>query len=106
MTPQPLPDELLSGWAFRLSENYCCDDTDMLAHVKIDAVHGTALEASVYAAVAEKIANASPVDPVVVRSLTFPKMTPRDASLTAQMPFQDCLPCSRESVSRRNWRRA
>ena len=44
--------------------------------------------------------------PDVVRSLTFPAMTPREASLTAQMPFQHCLQCSREGLSLRHWRRA
>ena len=31
-------------------------------------------------------------------------MTPREASLTAQMPFQHCLQCSREGLSLRHWR--
>ena len=33
-------------------------------------------------------------------------MTPREASLTAQMPFQHCMQCAREGLSLRHWRRA
>jgi hypothetical protein len=33
-------------------------------------------------------------------------MTTREASLTAQMPFQHCLQCSREGLSLKHWRRA
>lgn len=105
-TVAPLPDELLSGWLSRLAAANYCDDTELLAHIKIDTAHGTALDFSVDAATAERIANAARVDPDVVRSLTFPAMTPREASLTAQMPFQHCVQCSREGLSLRHWRRA
>ena len=105
-TVAPLPDELLSGWLSRLAAANYCDDAELLAHIKIDTAHGTALDFSVDAATAERIANAARVDPDVVRSLTFPAMTPREASLTAQMPFQHCLQCSREGLSLRHWRRA
>lgn len=105
-TVAPLPDELLSGWLSRLAAANYCDDAELLAHIKIDTAHGTALDFYVDAAVAEKIANAARVDPDVVRSLTFPAMTPREASLTAQVPFQKCLQCSREGLSLRHWRRA
>ncbi|MDE4193164.1 TniQ family protein [Phaeobacter gallaeciensis] len=105
-TVAPLPDELLSGWLSRLAAANYCDDAELLAHIKIDTAHATALDFSVDTATAEKIANAARVDPGVVRSLTFPAMTPREASLTAQMPFQHCLQCSREGLSLRHWRRA
>jgi ribosomal protein S27E len=84
--------------------NYC-DDAELLAHIEIDTAHGTALDFNIDAAAAEKIANVARVDPNVVRSLTFPAMSPREALLTAQMPFQHCLQCSREGLSFRHWRR-
>lgn len=105
-TVAPLPDELLSGWLSRLAAANYCDDAELLAHIKIDTAHGTALDFYVEAADAEKIAKAARVDTDVIRSLTFPAMTPREASLTAQMPFQHCLQCSREGLSLRHWRRA
>ncbi len=105
-TVAPLPDELLSGWLSRLAAANYCDDAELLVHIKIDTAHGTALDFNVDAAAAEKIANAARVDPDVVRSLTFPAMTPGEALLTAQMPFQHCLRCSREGLSLRHWRRA
>jgi len=104
-TVAPLPDELLSGWLSRLAAANYCDDAELLAHIKIDTAHGIALDFNVDAAAAEKIANVARVDPDVVRSLTFPAMSPREASLTAQMPFQHCLQCSREGLSFRHWRR-
>jgi len=105
-TVAPIPDELLSSWLSRLAAANYCDDAELLAHLKIDIAHGTALDFSVDAVAVEKIANAARVDPDVVRSLTFPAMTPREASLTAQMPFQHCLQCSREGLLLRHWRRA
>jgi len=105
-TVAPLPDELLSGWLSRLAAANYCDDAELLAHIEIDTAHGTALDFNIDAAAAEKIASAARVAPDVVRSLTFPAMTPREASLTAQMPFQHCLQCSREGFSLRHWRRA
>ena len=95
-TVAPLPDELLSGWLSRLAAANYCDDAELLAHIKIDTAHGTALDFGIDAVAAEKIASAARVAPDVVRSLTFPAMTPREASLTAQMPFQHCPQCSRE----------
>lgn len=113
MTPRPLPktvapvpDELLSGWLSRLAAANYCDDAELLAHIEIDTTHGNALDFNVDAAAAEKIASAARVAPDVVRSLAFPAMTPREAALTAQMPFQHCLQCSREGLSLRHWRRA
>lgn len=105
-TVAPLPDELLSGWLSRLAAANYCDDAELLAHIKIDTAHGTVLDFSVDAATAERIANAARGDPDIVRSLTFPAMTPREASLTAQMPIQHCLQCSRKGLSLRHWRRA
>ncbi|WP_149789484.1 TniQ family protein [Lutimaribacter pacificus] len=105
-TVAPLPDELLSGWLSRLAAANYCDDAELLAHIKIDTTHGTALDFKVDAAAVEKIANAARVDADIVRSLTFPAMTQREASLTAQMPFQHCLQCSRKGLSLRHWRRA
>lgn len=105
-TVVPLPDELLSGWLSRLAAANYCDDAELLAHIEIDTTYGTALDFSIDAAAAEKIASAARVAPDVVRSLTFPAMTPREASLTAQMPFQHCRQCSREGLSLRHWRRA
>ena len=105
-TVVPLPNELLSGWLSRLAAANYCDDAELLAHIEIDTTYGTALDFSIDAAAAEKIASAARVAPDVVRSLTFPAMTPREASLTAQMPFQHCLQCSREGLSLRHWRRA
>ena len=105
-TVAPLPDELLSGWLSRLAAANYCDDAELLAHLRIDTAHGTALDFNVDAAAAAKIANAARVNPDVVRSLTFPAMTPREASLTAQMPFQHCMQCAREGLSLRHWRRA
>nr|BAH89328.1 transposase TniQ [uncultured bacterium] len=105
-TVAPLPDELLSGWLSRLAAANYCDDAELLAHIKIDTAHGTALDFGIDAVAAEKIASAARVTPDVVRSLTFPAMTPREASLTAQMPFQHCPQCSREGLSLRHWRRA
>lgn len=105
-TVAPLPDELLSGWLSRLAAANYCNDAELLAHIEIDTRHGAALDFDVDATAAEKIANAARVDPDVVRSLTFPAMTPREASLTAQMPFQHCLQCSRDGLSLRHWRRA
>lgn len=99
-------DQPDGGSSAALAAATYCDDAELLAHIKIDAAHGTALDFNVDAAAAEKIANAARVDPDVVRSLTFPEMTPREASLTAQMPFQHCLQCSREGLSLRHWRRA
>ncbi len=113
MTPRPLPktvvpfpNELLSGWLSRLAAANYCDDAELLAHIEIDTTYGTALDFSIDAAAAEKIASAARVAPDVVRSLTFPAMTPREASLTALMPFQHCRQCSREGLSLRHWRRA
>ena len=105
-TVAPLPDELLSGWLSRLAAANYCDDAELLAHIEVDTTHGTALDFSIDAATAEKIANAARVAPDVVQALVFPAMTPREASLTAQMPFQHCLQCSREGLSLRHWRRA
>lgn len=105
-TVAPLPDELLSGWLSRLAAANYCDDAELLAHIKIDTAHGTALDLNIDAVAAEKIANAARIDPDVVRSLTFPAMTTREASLTAQMSFQHCLQCSREGLSLKHWRRA
>jgi hypothetical protein len=105
-TVAPLPDELLSGWLSRLAAANYCNDAELLAHIEIDTTHGTALDFSIDAAAAEKIASAARVAPDVLRSLTFPAMTQREASLTAQMPFQHCLQCSREGLSLRHWRRA
>ena len=105
-TVAPLPDELLSGWLSRLAAANYCDLTELLAHIKIDTRHGTALDFSVDAATAEKIANAARVDADIVRSLTFPTMTPGEALLTAQIPFQHCPQCSREGISLKHWRRA
>ena len=105
-TVAPLPDELLSGWLSRLAAANYCDDAELLAHLRIDTAHGTALNLNVDAAAAAKIANAARIDPDVVRSLTFPAMTTREASLTAQIPFQHCLQCSREGLSLKHWRRA
>ena len=105
-TVAPLPDELLSGWLSRLAAANYCNNAELLAHIEIDTTHGTALDFSIDAAAAEKIANAARVAPDVVRSLAFPAMTPREASLTAQMPFQHCPQCSREGLSLRHWRRA
>ena len=87
-TVAPLPDELLSGWLSRLAAANYCDDAELLAHLRIDTAHGTALNFNVDAAAAAKIANAARIDPDVVRSLPFPAMTTREASLTAQIPFQ------------------
>lgn len=105
-TVAPLPDELLSGWLSRLAAANYCDHAELLAHIEIDTTHGTGLDFSIDAAAAEKIASTARVDPDVVRSLTFPAMTPREALLTAQMPFQHCVQCSREGLSLRHWRRA
>lgn len=105
-TVAPLPDELLSGWLSRLAAANYCDDAELLAHIKIDTAHGAALDFNIDAVATEKIASAARVAPDVVRSLTFPAMTPREASLTAQMPFQHCLQCAREGLSLRHWRRA
>ncbi len=105
-TVAPLPDELLSGWLSRLAAANYCNDAELLAHIEIDTTHGTALDFSIDAAAAEKIASAARVAPDVVLSLAFPAMTPREASLTVQMPFQHCLQCSREGHSLRHWRRA
>lgn len=105
-TVAPLPDELLSGWLSRLAAANYCDDADLLAHIKIDTAHGTALDFYVDAVAVEKIANAARINPDIVRSLTFPTMTPREALLTAQIPFQHCPQCSREGLSLRHWRRA
>jgi hypothetical protein len=105
-TVAPLPDELLSGWLSRLAAANYCDDTELLAHIEIYTTHGTALDFSIDAATAEKIANAARVAPDVLQALVFPAMTPREASLTAQMPFQHCLQCSRKGLSLRHWRRA
>jgi hypothetical protein len=105
-TVAPVPDELLSGWLSRLAAANYCNDAELLAHIEIDTAHGTALDFNIDAAATEKIASAARVAPDVVRSLTFPAMTPREASLTAQMPFQHCLQCSREGLSLRHWRRA
>ena len=105
-TVAPLPDELLSGWLSRLAAANYCDDAELLAHIEIDTTHGTSLDFHIDAAAAVKIASAARVDPDVVRSLTFPAMTPREASLTAQMPFQHCLQCSGDGLSLRHWRRA
>lgn len=105
-TVAPLPDELLSGWLSRLAAANYCDHAELLAHIEIDTTHGTALDFSIDAAAAEKIASTARVDPDVVRSLTFPAMTPREALLTAQIPFQHCPQCAREGLSLRHWRRA
>ena len=75
-TVAPLPDELLSGWLSRLAAANYCDDAELLAHLRIDTAHGTALDFNVDAAAAAKIANAARVNPDVVRSLTFPALTP------------------------------
>lgn len=113
MKPHPLPktvapliDELLSRWLSRLAAANYCDDAELLAHIKIDTTHGTALEFSVDAATAEKIANAARVDADIVRSLTFPTMTPEESLLTTQIPFQHCPQCSREVLSLKHRRRA
>ncbi|WP_289040847.1 TniQ family protein [uncultured Aliiroseovarius sp.] len=105
-TVAPLPDELLSGWLSRLAAANYCDDAELLAHIKIDTAHGTALDFSVDAATADKIANAARVDADIVRSLTFPTMTSEEALLTAQIQFQHCPLCSRKGLSLKHWRRA
>ena len=105
-TVAPLPDELLSGWLSRLAAANYCDHAELLAHIEIDTTHGTALDFSIGATAAKKIASAARVNPDIVRSLTFPEMARQEASLTAQMPFQHCLQCSREGLSLRHWRRA
>ncbi|WP_306045179.1 TniQ family protein [Nioella sp. MMSF_3534] len=105
-TVAPLPDELLSGWLSRLAAANYCNDAELLAHIKIDTAHGTVLDFDVDAAAVQKIANATRIDPDIVRSLTFPTRTPREALLTAQIPFQHCPQCAREGLSLKHWRRA
>lgn len=102
----PLPDELLSGCLSRLAAANYCDITELLAHIEIDIRHSSALDFNVDAAAAEKISDAVRIDPEIVRSLTFPIMTPPEALLTAQVPFQSCPECSRRGLSFRHWRRA
>jgi hypothetical protein len=68
--------------SFQSPENKLATPAELLAHIKIDTTHGTALDFNVDVAAAEMIANAACVDTGVVRSLTFPEMTPREASLT------------------------
>jgi hypothetical protein len=77
-----LPDELLSGWLSRLAAANYCDDAELLAHIEIDTTHGASLDFNVDAAAAEKISDAARTNPDIVRSLTFPTMTPAEALLT------------------------
>ena len=93
----------MSGWLSRRVAANDCDDAELPAHIQIDFTHGAALD--VDAAAAEKIANAARVNPDVVRSLTFPAMTPRETSLTAQIPFQHCPQSARRGLSLRHWKR-
>jgi len=105
-TVAPLPDELLSGWLSRLAAANYCDDAELLAHIEIDTTHGASLDFNVDAAAAEKISDAARTNPDIVRSLTFPTMTPAEALLTARVPFQSCPECSRRGLLLRHWRRA
>jgi hypothetical protein len=105
-TVAPLPDELLSGWLSRLAAVNYCDVAELLAHIEIDTRDGTALDVNVDAAAAKRISDAARIAPETVRSLTFPLMTPAEALLTAQVPFQYCPECSRQGLSLRHWRRA
>ena len=104
-TVAPLPDELLSGWLSRLSAVNYCDVVELLAHIEIDTRHGATLDFDVDAAAAERISRATRVAPEIVRSLSFGTMTPPEALLTAQVPFQSCPECSRRRLSLRHWRR-
>lgn len=109
MTPRPLPktvapvsDELLSGWLSRLAAANYCDVAELLAHFEIDTRHGATLDFDVDAAVAERISLATRVAPEIVRSLSFGTMSPPEALLTAQVPFQSCAECSRRGLSLRH----
>ena len=90
MTLRPLPktvapvrDELLSGWLARLAATNYCDLVELLAHVGIDSRHAVMLDFELDARAAERIAIAARVDPTIVRSLIFPKLTPKEAALPA-----------------------
>ena len=94
-TVAPLPDELLSGWLSRLAAANYCDDAELLAHIEIDTTHGASLDFNVDAAAAEKISDAARTNPDIVRSLTFPTMTPAEALLTVERQ----PPCPRATTT-------
>lgn len=112
MTLRPLPkivvpvaDELLSGWLARLANFNHCDLVDLLAHVGIDGRYVDVLDFGLEESAAVRIADVARTDFERVQSLTITAVTPLEAELTAQFPFQKCPVCSVNGVALKHWRR-
>ncbi len=112
MTLRPLPkivapvaDELLSGWLARLANFNHCDLVDLLAHVGIDGRYVDVLDFGLEESAAVRIADVARTDFERVQSLTISAVTPLEAELTAQFPFQKCPVCSVHGVALKHWRR-
>ena len=112
MTLRPLPkivvpiaDELLSGWLARLANFNHCDLVDLLAHVGIDGRYVDVLDFGLEESAAVRIADVARTDFERVQSLTISAVTPLEAELTAQFPFQKCPVCSVNGVALKHWRR-
>jgi TniQ len=102
----PVADELLSGWLARLANFNRCDLVDLLAHVGIDGRYADVLDFGLEESAAVRIADVTRTDFELVQSLTISAVTPLEAELTAQFPFQKCPVCSVHGVALRHWRRA
>ncbi|MDZ4138978.1 MAG: TniQ family protein [Erythrobacter sp.] len=101
----PVADELLSGWLARLATFNHCDLVDLLAHVGIDGRYVDVLDFGLEESAAERIAAVARADFELVQSLTISALTPREAEMTAQFPFQKCPVCSVHGVALKHWRR-
>jgi hypothetical protein len=101
----PVADELLSGWLARLASFNHCDLVDLLAHVGIDGRYVDVLDFGLEESAAERIAAVARADFELVQSLTISAVTPLEAEMTAQFPFQKCPVCSVHGVALKHWRR-
>jgi hypothetical protein len=101
----PVADELLSGWLARLANFNHCDLVDLLAHVGIDGRYVDVLDFGLEESAAVRIADVARTDFERVQSLTISAVTPLEAELTAQFPFQKCPVCSVHGVALKHWRR-
>ena len=84
----PFADELLSGLLARLSNFNHFDLVALLGHVGIDGRYVDVLYFGLEESAAVRIADVARTDFERVQSLTISAVTPLEAELTAQFPFQ------------------
>lgn len=106
ITLAPHPDELLSGWLARLAAANHCAFTELLAHIGIDGRYADILDFELAIGAADSIASVARLPTALVKSLTFPALSPIEAALTARTSFQSCPNCSRSGLALKHWRQA